>query len=444
VFEKSSAITRRAALQSLAVSGLASLLPSGATAEISSFPSPASHVAGPKLTPWTQGSLDIHHISTGRGNVAFAVCPDGTTILIDAGALQAASDWNSDEKYRISPLPDGSRRPGEWIARYIARHMPANRRPEIDYFVLTHLHPDHMGGLDLLSTRKAMSRLGPYELTGVMDVHEQIPIKTILDRAYPDYNYPVDLNDPHQQNYRKFIASFVRNGGRVERFLPGSSKQIRLRHSNPKEHSNFTVQNLAANGKLWTGEGDEAIDTFPSLNTLAAKDYPTENKCSVALRLTLGGFRYFSAGDMDHEVAYGRQPWGDIESAVAKAAGPVDVAMANHHGYVNACGPDWAASLQPRAFIIGAWDSAHPTIPSLGNMLSEDLYPGPRDVFSTALKTENIIATKRLKEIQSGNGHVVVRVPRGGKFFSVVITANTNESDSIVDSFGPYKARLQI
>ena len=316
--------------------------------------------------------------------------------------------------------------------------MPTGRQAEIDYFVLTHLHPDHMGGLDLLSPTKIMSRIGPYELTGVMDVHEQVPIKTILDRAYPDYNYPVELNDSHQLNYRKFISSFVHNGGTVERFVPGSSRQIKLLHSNPQAYPTFTVQNLAANGKVWTGREDEAIETFPPLKTLAVGDYPTENKCSVALRLTFGGFRYFSAGDMDHETSYGRLAWGNIEAAVARAAGPMDVAVANHHGYVNACGPEWARCLRPRAFIVSAWDSAHPTIPSLANMLSQDLYAGPRDIYSTALKAENIISTKRLKEIQSGNGHVVVRVSPGGHSFEVAITTNSEESDIVIGMFGPY------
>ena len=441
--DKPLVITRRAALQSLAVSGIASLLPFDDAAEKVVPPSQVSPVVGAKLRLWTHGTLDIHHISTGRGNATFAVCPDGTTILIDAGALQTAPDWNSDEKYRISPLPNASRRPGEWIARYISRHMPTGRQPEIDYFVLTHLHPDHMGGLDLLSSKKVISHLGPYELAGVMDVHERVPIKTILDRAYPDYSYPVDLNDPHQLNYRKFISSFVHSGGTVERFAPGSSKQIRLRHSSPKDYPTFTVQNLAANGKVWTGREDNAIETFPQLKTLSASDYPTENKCSVALRLAFGGFRYFSAGDMDHDTSFARLPWGDIETTVARAAGPVDVAVANHHGYANACGPEWVRSLRPRAFIVSAWDSAHPTIPSLDNMLSRDLYAGPRDIYSTALKPENVIATKRLKEIQSGNGHVVVRVAPGGDAFEVAITTNSDESDRVIGMFGPYKTMSQ-
>ena len=37
------------------------------------------------LPAWTEGTLYIHHISTGRGNASYFVMPDGTTMLIDAG-----------------------------------------------------------------------------------------------------------------------------------------------------------------------------------------------------------------------------------------------------------------------------------------------------------------------------------------------------------------------
>ncbi|TWV96895.1 hypothetical protein [Chitinophaga pinensis] len=39
------------------------------------------------LDPWNKGNLDIHFINTGRGDCAFMIMPDGTTMLIDAGEL---------------------------------------------------------------------------------------------------------------------------------------------------------------------------------------------------------------------------------------------------------------------------------------------------------------------------------------------------------------------
>ena len=40
-----------------------------------------------RLSPWQEGFLDIHHINTGAGDSTFFVFPDGTTMLLDAGAL---------------------------------------------------------------------------------------------------------------------------------------------------------------------------------------------------------------------------------------------------------------------------------------------------------------------------------------------------------------------
>ncbi|HEY9127409.1 MAG TPA: hypothetical protein VIM62_09805, partial [Acidobacteriaceae bacterium] len=67
-------------------------------------------ITGKALSPWREGMLDLHHINTGRGNSTLAVLPDGTSLLIDAGAAGSAEPAMCEAK------PDGSRRPGEWIA----------------------------------------------------------------------------------------------------------------------------------------------------------------------------------------------------------------------------------------------------------------------------------------------------------------------------------------
>ena len=73
-------------------------------------PAPSSIGAqqpGARLPPWTPGCLDIHHIATGRGNATFILMPDGTSLLIDAGATNNALD--------VSALP----KPGaQFLARY--------------------------------------------------------------------------------------------------------------------------------------------------------------------------------------------------------------------------------------------------------------------------------------------------------------------------------------
>ena len=96
----------------------------------------AQQVGGP-LPPWTPGMLDIHQISTGRGNSALFILPDGTTLLVDAGAA-------GDGLPETDPHPNATRTPGAWIVRYLKRHLPAGAS-SLDYALITHFHPDHMG-----------------------------------------------------------------------------------------------------------------------------------------------------------------------------------------------------------------------------------------------------------------------------------------------------------
>jgi len=71
-------------------------------------------------------------------------------------------------------------------------------------------------------------------------------------------------------------------------------------------------------------------------------------------------------------------------------------------------------------------------------MLSRHVYPEERDIFSTAIKEENAIATRDLAKLKSQNGHVVVRVPPDGETFRVEILDNSDESDRVIATHGPY------
>lgn len=110
--------------------------------------------------------------------------------------------------------------------------------------------------------------------------------------------------------------------------------------------------------------------------------------------------------------------------------------MADHHGYTNACSPDWVRALQPKAFVINGWDSAHPTINALDNMLDQDLYAGPRLVFSTATKPEAEIAIRRMSEMASRNGHVIFSVPPSGNSFEAFVKDSSVPDGGIIAHFG--------
>ena len=59
-------------------------------------------------TPWSPGMLDIHKISTGRGNSPLLVLPDGTTVLVDAARPATAFRRPTHTPMRRGRLGSGS------------------------------------------------------------------------------------------------------------------------------------------------------------------------------------------------------------------------------------------------------------------------------------------------------------------------------------------------
>jgi len=383
---------------------------------------------GETLSPWRPGTLEIHHISTGRGNSSLMIFPDGTTMMVDAGAL------NRNTPYVVAPKPDGSRRPGQWIGRYVKRRLEAAKLDGVDVFLNTHLHDDHLGEL---TPECPEAPGGGYRLTGVADVAAVVPVRRFVDRAWPDYSYPAPADAPFQRNYRAFLQAQQKAGRAVERFRPGANDQFRML-KRPGGYPGFEVRNLIANGEVWTGQGSSTRKLFPDIAGMRPEELPSENCCSCAVRVRYGRFGYYTGGDLTSSTAYGKDPWRDVETPAAEACGPVSVAVLNHHGYYDAEGPGYVRALRPRVFVLMAWDSAHPTVNALAAIYDKGLYPGERDVFSTALKPELKITNKRTADFKSSNGHVVVRVEEGGERFRVAVVTNADESDRVTGSFGPY------
>jgi len=385
-------------------------------------------VGGP-MEPWSAGFLDIHHISTGRGNSVLAIGPDGTSLMIDAGAAGGSTEAMGPAR------PDESRRPGEWIGRYALSHLKTTPKQELDYFVLTHFHGDHMGDVSPASPR---ARAGEYRLTGVTDVAELIPVRRLIDRDFPDYSYPAATTNEGALNYFKFARYGAAHGTRVERVEVGSHSQIALQHDAAK-YPSFRVQNLAANGRVWTARGEEAAATFPDLKTLKPSEFPTENACSIALKVSFGAFSYYIGGDLTADTRFGSVPWMDIESAVAKVAGPTSVSALDHHGYFDGTGREFVRDMRSRVYVLQSWHASHPALSVLDELYSPVLSPGPHDVFSTGLVEAAHLADARLSDkMLSQHGHVVIRVAPDGSRFEVFVLDDTQEDGAVVSRWGPY------
>jgi hypothetical protein len=95
-------------------------------------------------------------------------------------------------------------------------------------------------------------------------------------------SYPAPITTPIVNNYREFIKSLPSRGATAERLVAGPSKQITLQRD-ARSYPEFEIRNLASNGNVWTGNGDETKAHFPPLKTFKPEDYPSEKKCSFAI-----------------------------------------------------------------------------------------------------------------------------------------------------------------
>ena len=387
---------------------------------------------GQTLPPWTEGTFDIHRISTGKGDAVFYIFPDGTTMLADPGATDRQGP-------RVTaPRPDGSRRPGEWVARYIRRIMPQASGGALDYALLTHFHGDHMGDLMAASPPAAS---GAYKLTGITDTGDAIPIRRMLDRGWPDYAYPAPLDGSMMQNYRAFLAWQARNRGlKAERFQPGRKDQVALVHA-PARYPGFEFRNVAANGEIWTGVDTNTRQHFPRIRDLKPGSLPSENMCSIGFRISYGRFDYFCGGDMPGVPEEWAPAWQDVETPVARAVGPVEVSALNHHGYLDSTNAFFVSTLRARVWLFSVWSSSHPDARALRRLLSTELYPGPRDIFATNMMEANEVVIEALDKLAGRHGHILVRVAPGGGSYSVIVLDDADETFRVKAVHGPYESR---
>ncbi len=384
-------------------------------------------VVGAPLPKWTPGTVDIHQIATGRGNAALFVLPDGTTMLVDAGAA-------ADGIPETSQHPDASRSPGEWIARYVKRHVPDPSAP-LDYALITHFHADHYGQL---GAQAPMAANGAYRLSGITTVGDAIGIRTLIDRGWPDYRYPVPLTDSTMANYRNFLAAKLVTGLVVERFRPGVNDQIVLRHDRAR-YPTVEFRNVIGNGVAWTGSGSETRPLFPDLATIPRTDWTNENMCSLGIRFSYGRFRYFTGGDIPGTADPGFPSWHALEPAIAPVIGPVAVHVVNQHGSMGEESEAFLGTLASTVLIVPSWAPSHPAPDVLKRIVNSRLSPAERFVFATDMRdaTRTVIGA-RATSLAGPAGHIVVRVESGGARYWVLVVSNRDESDTVLAVKGPF------
>lgn len=421
----------------------------------------SSETVGSPLSAWQNGCLDIHFINTTSGECTFIIFPDGTQMLVDAAGARTrtgtGSVTNVEIRKRWNPLANGNDyNYGAFIADYIKKCMKWTDNYKLDYALLTHFHNDHFGGKGDVP----VSDLSPtYTQQSFAYLLDFFGATKLIDRGWPDYDYPFDMlsdktntsNASNVQNYVNAVKWHVANKGMVaEQFKPGVTSQIKL-VKDPDSFPECYIQNLAVNGEVWTGSGSETKKTFPEKSLIRgdgskSSDYcANENGQCIAFRLSYGKFDIFMGGDLTF-VGASSYSWKDIETPVAKVCGKVEVMKADHHACHNTNGVDSTKGniamtyLQPQTWVINTWADTQPHVPTLVDVSNAlplmDIFVS--NLTQSAIDEAGSVVASR---IRGYNGHIVVRVNKGGDTYNVYTLSDSDKSMTVQTINGPYKCK---
>lgn len=369
---------------------------------------------GEIMPSWSEGYLDIHTISTGRGECLLIVMPDGTSLVVDAGEFSRVSKRYSNVKQR----PNNETRPTKAFADYIRHFIP--HKEAIDYFNISHFHMDHMGGLE---PEYKLYAKGDYILSGVTALYHNLPFREVVDRAYPDYDSLAvkAMATLPLANYRKFLDYQKEHGLKASRFELGAVNQFAMRY-NPTAYQNFKIENVCSNGYVWDNGKMVNIYNDGGLR---------ENAASCGFVVRYGDFDFLTAGDI-----------GDghnLEYRVAKVVGKVEAVKAHHH-------------LSPHSMRESAMDILSPKVMSVTSFYNREIQPDQAKfdyitslgckLFCTSVGEEMLeIYPSAYSKCSSTSGHIVFRVEPNGKRFWVYVLDDCDSKYRITKVVGPLKSK---
>lgn len=229
------------------------------------------------------GKLQLHFIDVGQGDAEFVVSPKGETILIDGGL------------------------PGK--DQVVNPYLATNHFTNIDYYIASHYHNDHIGCATRLMTADRVQRL-----------------KAAYDRGddpsdTDSYANPTTQNYLHAVQTKRVTASSSATGS-------GHKFKLDATSPNPVEVEFFAVN---GNGHI----------TNPERN---------ENDFSVACVIRFGNFSAVLGGDLSGSSG---SKYSDIETPCVPAfTAPVTVYKVHHHGSQYSSNPAWLQAINPVVGII--------------------------------------------------------------------------------------------
>jgi len=334
--------TRHTALLTTCLSALLLLAscPRNAPAEVAPNPGSQPENDAHKGVDPLDASLSIHIFTLGQADslLVLGPAPQRRSLLIDLGSTRGG-----DRKNHL---------------RVADRIEALSGRRQVDYFLVSHFHADHVG----MAGRGKGKPKGMFAL--LADANETFRIGTWLDRGDSGEEF-APRTKPHKDliaNIEGWIAAGRVGGREVPALGVGAIDLGR----------GVTIDVLSVNGRR--SDGASALAAVEAKSPGNYADAPaSENDFSIALLIRSGEFEFFTAGDLTGAAwpgdgkaypastrrSFGRKSstYTNVESWLVEdwrssdREMDVEVYRANHHGSAYSSNQDLLGALDPE-FII--------------------------------------------------------------------------------------------
>lgn len=293
-----------------------------------------------KPPPASGGELQVHILDVGpiNGDSILIISPTGTTVLLDAGDTgKGKVVLDALQRYKVQ---------------------------QIDYFIATHPHPDHLGGADeVIKATKVLNVMDngldptlPGSLTS-----QAKPTPTPVSKQQQGKK-KIDRRPASVKFFDEYKEAVAQSGARYEKSEVGKTLDL-------GGGARLTI--LAPTMPLLTKEQLKGGGNEPNANSIVA-------------RLDYGSFSLLLPGDAEEQTEH-RLLTKDLNLRA-------DILKVSHHGSKYASAADYLERVKPKVAIIscGEWNRyGHPAQVVLDRLKAADI-----KVYRTDLQGEITITTR--------------------------------------------------
>lgn len=326
---------------------------------------------------WLRGNsqrLEIHHIGVGRGDCTFIIAQDlnedgepvTRTMLIDAG------EGSNGQTY---------------VWPYVLRELERIDYPRIDFIISSHIHFDHLSGLNSFFTKlkryNNWHRNAPISIGYIIDrtvevgaFHPNSPKLLLAEDCYSEDEQTLILRSSEKlgvyfNQYKKTVLGETASDRSFNSRTQTVYTNFHLRTNLLGMMSHMAMYCLTGNGK---------VADWPNDLQIAQSGRCKENDLSYSFVLQFNSFQYFTGGDLGGAVHGGSGT--NMETPlvnslffreVIQPQNHVCAFKVSHHGSAGSTNDDFIYSLNPSlAVIMANYRKYNGTpLPTLPNILDQ-------------------------------------------------------------------------